>query len=123
MAAQIADAERRRYTILAQQVAAHGYDTPPHVLMEYQELRGKYGPIEMLDAVGNQPIERRRRLELDLDFLATNMAATFRRLTRLESAMQRMETIIRRWFIAAAATGGLALTMAAYAIGCLAGWW
>lgn len=88
MAARIAAAERRRYEELAVKVAEFGYNTPPEVLMEYQELRAKHGPIELLDQPATPEPEWRRRLELDIDFLTVNMAATFRRQTKLEQSVQ-----------------------------------
>ncbi len=88
MADKIAAAEHKRYEILAEQVAIHGYNTPPEVLMEYQELRAKHGPIELIDQPQIPPPERRRRLELDIDFLTVNMAAIFRRQTKLEQSVQ-----------------------------------
>lgn len=67
MEARIAAAERRRYEELAVKVAEFGYSTPPEVLMEYQELRAKHGPIELLDQPAAPQPERRRRLELDIE--------------------------------------------------------
>lgn len=86
MAAKIADAERRRYEILAEQYAIHGYDTPPHIVMELNELRAKYGPIELLDQPHVE--ERRRHLDFDIAWLTANMAIMFRRQTKLEGAVK-----------------------------------
>lgn len=86
MAARIADAERRRYALLEEQRAIHGYDTPPHVLMELNELRSKYGPIELLDQPHVQ--ERRHKLELDIEFWGTVTSAALRRITAMEQAVK-----------------------------------
>lgn len=87
MAARIAAAERRRYEELAVKVAEFGYSTPPEILMEYQELRAKHGPIELIDAPQAPVPERRRRLELDIDWLSFNMESMFRRQTKMEQSV------------------------------------
>ena len=55
--------------------------------MEYQELRAKHGPIELLDQPAAPQPERRRRLELDIDWLSFNMESMFRRQTKMEQSV------------------------------------
>lgn len=87
MAAKITAAEKERYLVLAEQQAHFGYATPPHIILELNELRQKYGPPELLDVPAPEP-DRRRRLDLNLEWLLANVAIMFRRQTQLESGVQ-----------------------------------
>jgi len=88
MANEIAEIEKRRYIELEKQRAAHGISTSPEIMLEIADLRQKYGPVEYIDSVGKIPSERRRKMDLDIEFIIAQIGTLTHRQLHLETAMR-----------------------------------